>query len=252
VGIAAVAIWVLSQGGIAGLRPATATSTKRPPATPNLEATAQAYNANATAEARNAWVQGFAQPILNDVLNRQPNFEDDFSQMSERFVRWSYLQGSVSFGDGVMHLDTTGTNWSAGGGSLIATDFVLKYEVKPVRIGSGSSVCTNFRSGDDGGYNFCVGLSDDNWGMGGFPPGGDYYTVLEGGSSGVNANRTTRLTIIARGDEFAFFVDDNPIGYIKDDSYHGSTVEIGVYTPNDIALVDVDNVQFWHLNNLLP
>ncbi|MFH1907304.1 MAG: hypothetical protein ABIL11_07985 [Chloroflexota bacterium] len=230
----------------------TPTRTHRPTATPDYTATQQRRNENATATVQASWEQGFAQPILNDVRGRQPNFEDDFSVMSGRFVRWSDITAGVTFGDGVMHLNTTGTNWSAGGGSLIATDFVLKYEFTPVTIGSDSAVCSNFRSSNAGGYNFCVVLSDDWWGMGGLPPGGDYYTILEGGSNGVSAYHTTRITIIARGDEFAFYIDDRLVGYTKDDSYHGNWVDIGVWTPNDVAAVDVDNVQFWDLNNLLP
>jgi hypothetical protein len=225
--------------------------TMGPTSTPNYNATRQAQNANATSTAQAYPIHSFAEPILAETLAHMPNFEDAFSILDGRFVRWSNISAGVKFGNDVMHVDTTGTDWSAGGGSLVATNFVLKYEFTPITIGSGSSVCSNFRS-DVGGYNFCVNLSDDGWGMGGFPPEGDYYTILEGGSNGVSADHTTIVTIIARENEFAFYIDDAFIGYIRDNSYKGTWVDIGVHAPNEVTTVDFDNVQFWDLDNLRP
>jgi len=254
VAIAVIAIMLANPARpeVPTMMPATPTSTPRPTATPNYAATQQKRNENATATAQAAWVQGFAQPILLDVYGRQPNFEDDFSAMSGRFVRWSDITKGVTFGDGVMHLNTTGTDWSAGGGSLIATNFVLKFEFTPVLIGAGGDQCTNFRDGDDGGYNFCLALSDDWWGMGNFPSEGDYFLLTEGGANGVSANHTSRITIIARGDEFAFYIDDRFVGYKQDGAHYGNWIVIGVWSPDNAATADIDNVKFWDLDNLKP
>jgi hypothetical protein len=226
---------------------ATPTRTPLPSSTPNQAATQQMRNANATATNQAAWVQGLAQ-----ISSHQPNFEDDFSVTSGRYLRWSEFTTGVTFGDGVLHFNTTGMNRSAAGGSLIATNFVLRYEFTPVTIGSGSAICSDLRAGNDGLYHFCVSLSDDGWGMGSSPNGDDWYGILEGGGNGVSANHTTRITIFARGDEFTFYIDDRFVGYKKDNSYNGNLTNIVIWTPNDVTAVDVDNVQFWDLDNLKP
>lgn len=241
---------MMAQTGLPFL--STPTNTPRPTATPNYATTQQARDQQATTIAQNAWVQDFAQPILDEIAKHRPNFEDDFSVMSGRFVHWNDSTEGVTFGEGVMHLDTTGASWVAASGSISSTDFVLKYEFLPNTIGSNSAICSNFRSDDSGGYNFCVNLSDEWWGMGNFPPSGDYYAILEGGESGVSTSHTTRITIIAKDDEFAFYVNDRFVGYKQDNSHHGSWVDIGVYAPNGPAEVDFDNVKFWDLNNLKP
>jgi hypothetical protein len=253
VGLAATTIILVDQNRrqtlpISSFGPAPTTM---PTSLPNYSATQQAQNANATATADAYPFRSFAEPVLAETLAHIPNFEDDFSIMDGRFVRWSKISAGVTFGNGVMHVDTTGTDWSAGGGSLVATNFVLEYEFTPITISSESSVCSNFRS-DVGSYNFCVNLSDDGWGMGEFPPKGDYYTILNGGSNGVSALHTTKLTIIARGDEFAFYIDDVFVGYTWNDSYKGTWVDIGVYAPNEATAVDFDNIRFWDLDNLKP
>ena len=88
--------------------------------------------------------------------------------------------------------------------------------------------------------------------MGSSPNGDDWYGILEGGGNGVSANHTTRITIFARGDEFAFYIDDRMVGHTKDSSYNGNLANIVIWTPNDVTAVDIDNVQFWDLDNLKP
>ena len=233
-------IWVVSQGGIAGLAPAIATPTRtsRPAAMPNYAATQQA-----------AWVQGFANPILNDVRSRQPNFEDDFSEMSGRFARWSNILGDVTFTEGVMRL-----NGGAGAyGSMIANDFVLEYEFTPRVASEGSSVVVDFRWNDAGGYDFDFNVYYDNWwGMLSIPAGQDVRVVVEGWSDEAGLNRTTSATVIAKGNRFAFFANGKPLAYAVDSSFDADGAGFSVWSPSGPAEVDFDNVKFWDLNNLKP
>ena len=228
------------------------TNTKRPTSTPNRIATQQRQNADATATAQLSWVQGFAQPILNDVHNRQPNFEDDFSVPSGRFDRWSHLSPGATFTDGVLRINTTGRDDVDVGGSLNALDFVLEFEFTPrINIG-GSCAYANFRWGDDGGYGFNFNLNDNWRGMLTIPNGKSVNFVVEVWSDEPMPTRRTLVTIIAKGNRFAFFADGNPLVYAEDSTFRGTWGGLGVWSPSGTAEVDFDNVKFWDLNNQLP
>ncbi|GEM_PF-1541551 len=246
---------LIAQNGLPFL--STPTNTPRPTATRNYVATTQAMHRQATlaaqqatAAAQDAWVKGFAQPILNDVHNRQPNFEDDFSDMNGRFARWSFIEPGVTFTEGVMRMK--GEGWTGTGGSLIATDFVLEFDFTPRIIRDDCSVAANFRAGDPGGYNFGFNLHDFWWGMGSLPAGQDFRAVADGWSEEVGLNRRTSVAIIARGDRFAFYANGKPLLYVVNTQFDGDWVDIGVWSPNDPAEVDFDNVKFWDLDNLKP
>jgi hypothetical protein len=224
-----------------------------PPAnTPNYEATSQANSTRIAATEQFAWVSNFAQPILDDVHNRQPNFEDDFSDRSGRFVRWSYLSGDVEFVEGIMRVNTTGHDGIDAGGSMNAADFVLKFEFTPRIVSDGSIALASFRWKDDQGYVFDFSLYDIWWGMLAIPTIEEYRTIAEGWSPEASLNRTTSVIIIARGNRFAFYANGKPLLYAEDSLYQGDWVGIGVWSPNGSAEVDFDNVKFWDLNNLKP
>lgn len=252
VGVVGGLLWFAGGSLMVALAPkATATQipTRAPSRVPNYAATQQARNIQATAAAQDAWVRGFAQPILDDVHGRRPNFEDDFSVMSGRFVRWGEEQGVTFTGD-VMRINTGGREWVGAGGSLIATDFVLEFDFTPRIISNDCGVSANFRAGDPGGYNFGFNLHDFWWGMGSLPAGEDYRAVAEGWSEMVSLNRRTSVAIIAKGDRFAFYANGKPLLYVVNTQFNGDWVDIGVWSPNDPAEVDFDNVKFWDLDNL--
>ncbi len=247
-------IWVVSQGGITAFLPAAATPTRtpRPSSTPNYAATQEQRNENSTATAQAAWVQGFAQPILDDVHSRQPNFEDDFSVLEGKYFRWSGALPGVTFTEDVMHINTGENEWVAASGSLTATDFVLEFDFTPRIISAGSGATNNFRGEEKGGYNFGFNLGDDGCWMGTLPAGQEWGLVAECQSSQVGLNEITSVIIIAKGNQFAFYANNEPLLYVEDGTFSGDYVDIGVYAPNGTAEVDFDNVRFWDLKNLKP
>ena len=244
---------LIAQNGLPFL--ATPTNTPRPTAiptrTPNLEATRRAQNTQAAATAQFAWVQYFAQPILDDVRDRKPNFEDDFSDMGGGFARWGKEQGVVFTGD-VMRINTTGRDDVDVGGSINAHDFVLEYEFTPhIRI-DGSCAYVNFRWGDTGGYSFNINLNDNWRGMITIPNEKSGSILMESWSEDTTPTQRTIVTIIAKGNQFALFINGKPLAYVSDSTFDGTWNGLGVWSPNGPAEVDFDNIKLWDLNNLNP
>jgi hypothetical protein len=220
-----------------------------PSPTPNYEATRQARNVEATATAQFAWVDSFAKPILSAMDSHAPNFKDDFSTTRGRFVRWSSMTTGVSFTEGVMRMK--GENWTGAGGSLVATDFAISFDVTPRVIGSGSSFAVTFRSGNDQWYDFHCNLNDDWCGMMAFLEGQEGF-VISGDMSGTDPRQRRNILVIAKGNEFAFYIDERPFVYVRDNRLHGERIDIGLWSSPGSSEIDFDNVKFWDLNNLKP
>jgi hypothetical protein len=227
--------------------------TRTPNRAPTLSllATRQARELHATATAQAAWVDGFAAPILAEISGRPPNFQDDFETMSGRYVRWSSLTHGVTFADGSLKMSVI-DGYVDAAGSLVATNFVLEFSLTPRTISSESWIGANFRCSDNISYNYGVIPSQDWWGMGITEPDADWRGLLEGSTDQVEPDRQARITIIAQGDRFAFYLNGRPLGHIRDSTLQGAWISIGVYSPSGAAQVDLDNVKLWDLNNLLP
>jgi len=60
-----------------------------------------------------------------------------------------------------------------------------------------------------------------------------------------------KVVIIARGSQFAVFVNDQPIDYFVDDSIPDGQNKLGAGGPGGgRADVKFDNVKFWNLENV--
>ncbi len=251
VGIIAAAIWFLSQNGTAGLPPATAMSTERPPATPNLEATAKAYNATATAEAENAWVQKFAEPILEQIENRPPDFSDDFSDWNYSNDHWNVEPG-VTIGNGIARFRADGDYAYVGvDGPLSSNDFVLEFEISPQSLTTELWTGVAFRVEGDEYNHFTLSMvqSPELWFSFGKndaqgQPGilGDGLVQLAG------LGNTITEMVIVQGNQAALYLDGQPIYYTRSLWLHGEYVNMGITSVSGESVVLFDNVKFWDLN----
>ncbi len=224
------------------------TATRVPARAPNDAATQQAKNSRATATAQYAWTNTFAAPILFQTNLHAPNFEDDFITTSGRFVRWnSITESGVTFADGVMRMK--GSDWHGAGGSMIATDFVISFDVKPINIGSGSGFAVNFRSGNNQWYNFGCNFYDDWCGMMVFLEG-EEETGVSDRMSGTDPEQRRNILVIAQGNEFGFYINEVPFAYVRDNRLHGDWIDIGLWSSPGESEIEFDNVKFWDLNNL--
>ncbi len=194
------------------------------------------------------WVREFSQPILDEVSRRHPTYEDDFSDIYGAVSPlWTELTPGVMFADGVMRMDSLGADWVGAGGPLEAEDFVLMLHFTPRRVSNESSMIIGFRWNDGSRYHAWFNLYDFGFGIDALPEGRSLET---GFSEEIGLNRLTSLVLIAQGDTFALYANNHPIIFTKDNSFHGSHINFGVWAPNEPAEVDIDNIKIWDLNNL--
>jgi alpha-tubulin suppressor-like RCC1 family protein/uncharacterized RDD family membrane protein YckC len=232
----------VSTSGAAAIPPtAKPTATRRPTSTPAATPTPSAADL----------ARAFAEPILAEVAARPPDFADDFSTASGRFVRWGSMSKGWTVVDGVFRAEVT-DGWIDAGGSLVATDFVLKFEFVPRTVNDTSWLGVLFRMvhGDDGDlyYTLGFGLQNGGWGLNRDKTGEAPEFFADGETGAVGTDRTTRVTLIARGDEMAVFVNDEPLTYVRDSVVSGDWNFIAIDSPSGATQVEVDNVEFWRLD----
>jgi len=256
-GIGALIVVVLAVAALAGLFPGDlalltsgtlADRVDSATRTPNYAATDTARSIQGTLTALD-WKNTFAAPILSSIASHPPNFEDDFSTTSGRAERWSILEGGVTFGDGVMHV--RGENWNAAGGSLNARDFVISFDAQPVLALVPSRFVVTFRGEPGGHYDFGCNLNDEWCDLMEFDERDQGWELYDQYYGTYRLGRK-HLMLIARGADFAMFINGQPFAHVRDSSLQGDWNDIGLWSTEGEAAVDFDNVRFWDLNNLLP
>jgi hypothetical protein len=246
-------IRAMTPGGNAGLSRAGATSTHltQPSLTPNSDATHQAYIADTTAEARNIWVQGFAEPILVQIENRSPDFSDDFSNRNRSYSQWN-VPPEFTINQGVAQFTVDGEYAYAGlNGPLTSNNFVLEFELSPQSIANELWLGVGFRS-EEQEYNhftISIGQSPEIWyGFGKNDAQGQPGILEEGTAILGGVGKTIMETVIVRGDQAVLYLNDQPMLFTRSLWTHGNFVSIDITTVSGKSIGAIDNVRFWDLN----
>jgi len=195
-----------------------------------------------------AWVNDFAEPILAIIQNRLPSFTDDFPWKSGLHTRWGPCEG-CTIEDGHLTIKVKNGDTEAWG-SLNATDFAMQVEFTPKIMSPNSHIGFRFRHGCLNKYksyyhdlfftrngHFTVQtLSEDGW-------TGDL--IYLGHTTQIGQGITTKVLLIALGDQVAIYLNDLPFAYFRD-TYSGKCNAIQI-EDSGTTEVDIDNVKFWVL-----
>jgi hypothetical protein len=135
---------------------------------------------------------------------------------------------------------------------MSATDFALQFDFKPVVIPETGDMSVTFRgTGDSSCYTFSVSPIDGNWYFG-RKWKGEWQEVQGDFIPSMRVGQAMRVLLLARGEGMAVFLDGRPVSYMMDASIRGDANYLGAWSDQGANVVDVDNVKFWDLNNLLP
>jgi len=189
-----------------------------------------------------------AAPILAVLEANPATFEDDFSTMSGRFLRWSVMSSGVVQEEGVLRLSTVEGSASVGG-PLVARDFVLQLDFTQRGDDGDLRVEIFFRQTGRRHYTLIVRLGDSagtsEWSiLSSAPDQPEPVELVHGQVAGIAADEPSRVILIAKGAEFAFYLDGQPVAYFTDGAHTGDGNVIGIA---GTGAVDFDNVRFWDL-----
>jgi hypothetical protein len=187
-------------------------------------------------------VTDFAQPILDAIASCPPSFQDDFGLGSAGWSgrRISYLDGELVLTDG-----------NANRAQMDYADFVVEFDARflpDTNKNYRSNWAISFRNYDVSNYYFGV-YFDGSVRLGNLV--GDHLDFPYAANPGLETNH---LMMIAKGSQFAFYINNKPFYYVENPSIWRWQGDIllgdGTEGPDLGAIVAFDNFKIWNIYGL--
>jgi hypothetical protein len=226
----------------------TATMTLIPTSTIDSYATAQAYTATLAAITSYSWVQEFAEPILSQIANRSPDFQDDFSDPDWSSGHWSYFAGA-SIENGQLVIPAA-NQWQGAGITAQASDFVGRFKFTLTKATSNTlSFGFTFRGDSTGATANDFTFGAEGWcGFGEVGPATRNTIINECKTSLPDLQQPTIVTIIVQGNQAAAYLNGVPMLYQEGIFHSGNEIAIGTSMVDGTATVSFDDFELWNLN----
>jgi hypothetical protein len=206
--------------------------------------------------------RAFAAPILAAIANRPPDYADDFSDSSSGWPSGSLTNGSEwGYEDGAYVIVASypqGCCVSVQSNSVpFFSDFVMELDTRYVSEESGAWTVL-FREQHGPNVTF-----PDHFGFSVFHDG-SYRIWKNINQTGINLKETiftpafmpdqvgNHLTIVAHGSQFAFFLNDEPLWFIDDESLLEGRFSLSAegWDENSPLRVQFDNLEIWDISNM--
>ncbi len=219
----------------------------------------------ATVPPQAAQARAFAEPILQAIADRPPDFADDFSTANSR---WYWIMSNDK-GQTVLRGNVSADNLKNGALTLPSgdglytgvaiedcsdyTNFVMQADLMWADVtDGGGEVSMNWRVQDNAEhYRFTIWLNlIPSWEVAHFGVG--IRNPLASGIAETNTPGTpTRVLIVAYGSQFAIYLNGSPLTYVEDAQLTNSkigTCNFG-FGPGPMTIA-IDNVKAWNLDNV--
>jgi hypothetical protein len=216
----------------------TDTPTERPTSTPIP---------TATSTPQPEWITSFAQPILDAIANRPPDFEDNFDRQSSAWKVAGWC------GDWRMRFDEEEMILTQCNAYVdhAYTDFVVEVDAHFTPADKAEDSPTLgiiFRmEGDNGGYEYQVHF-------GGYVSCGRTggRTIFASQQSANPGTQTNHLLVIAKGPEITLFLNGEPLAHFSDPS--SARGNVGVFVKSNSSFWKAegafDNYRIWDISDL--
>ena len=207
--------------------------------------------AQTTLSPQAAQARAFAEPILQAVADRKPDFEDDFSTAGKGWSGGNLQPGeSAVVQNGVARLEVKEKDASFGNEALNRKDFVLQLDARVAEGDKATQLIVHFHN-LSGEYWFylVVHSAGNTWLVDKHVPG-DQRNLANGSGNVSPFGEKTRIMIVARGPRAAIYLNGTPVAYFEDADFDTSG-GTGLFCQSlGQAVCEFDNVKFWNLNNV--
>jgi hypothetical protein len=199
--------------------------------------------------------QVFAEPILSDIANRPPDYEDDFSDLNSGWPigsterdAWGYEGGEYFILSGTKNFLRASTSARAPW----VSDFVLEMDARFASGESGEWTLV-FRDTTETPEQTVSGHYGLNFWLDGqvilFKYVDGVHTALMGGVPIQGRYEPKHIQLIARGSRIAVYVDGEPLWMVYDESLSAGALVLRSQTDTETPLrVYFDNLQIWNIS----
>ena len=153
------------------------------------------------------WVTDFAQPIRDVISLRPPSFQDDFGSRSGRWTE-DYCTGSMKYIEGELVLE----NCRVFRPNIDWRDFALEVDVRFLE-GTNPSTEWALHFRDLGNSGHMLSLYHNGTLAISFTKAHGASNRIEFDNSALSNHQIHHVLLIARGDQFAFYLDNQPLYY---------------------------------------
>lgn len=204
--------------------------------------------------------QAFAEPILQALVIRPPDFTDDFSTSNNGWQAtggFGAQIGKLEIRDGVMRFSNIVGQWGAElPNSLIGSnkDFVIKFDARLVsgdRSTQQKFSFHNFMIGNQGyGYDVSLFSNDQIWVFNELQPQTGLQAIATGTDTVSSAGQATQVLLIVRGDQAAIYLNGQPVAYYQNNLLDNAGTTVFICSANAESTCEFDNVKFWDLKDV--
>jgi hypothetical protein len=195
--------------------------------------------------------RAFAEPILQAIADRQPDFEDDFSTADKGWEGGNLQPGeSAVIQNGMARLTVTDKDVSFGNELLNRKDYVLQLDARVAEGDRATQLIVNFHNlSSEYWFYVVVNNAGNNW-LVDKRLAGQQPNLANGNGIVSPFGETTRIMIVARGPYAAIYLNDTPVAYFEDTDFDTSG-GTGLFCQSlGQAVCEFDNVKFWNLVNV--
>ena len=186
--------------------------------------------------------QAFAEPILAAIADRPPDFEDDFSTGNQGWVTDNNC-GQIAAGRLRTNILTAEqTTCGVHNPILGITNFVFEIDLTQLSTEIQGSAGVQWRHTPDGLYGVYVDVPGRRWVL--------QVEHLPGATQEWSGPASGRIRVIARGSQFAVYINDTPVFYLRDDLYPNGEIDFSLSAGTGPLTVEFDNVKLWNLDNV--
>lgn len=193
----------------------------------------------------------FAEPILQSIANRKPDFADDYS-IDNKGWSGGNLQPDESavIKNGAARLTVKDKDVSFGNEALNRKDFILKLDARVAEGDKATQLIVNFHTlSSEYWFYVVVNSAGNTWLVDKNVPG-DQRNLANGIGNVSPFGETTQIMIVARGSRAAIYLNDTPVAYFEDTDFDTSG-GTGLFCQSlGQAVCEFDNVEFWDLANV--
>jgi hypothetical protein len=211
-------------------------------------------------------INAFAQPILDAIANKKPDYTEDFSDPNSGWPSGTFLTGPNGSGergyiDGeyflrAPFLPSGQCCLDSNGGSKPPpqfTDFVMTVDFRFISGDAGSGCIDSRRiweNQDLAWYTICFSL-EGNFGIDRNSPATGVQMANGVASTFMSGPAPNHIKMIARGSQMAYFLNDEPLEMVYDDKVKsgafGFWMESDTSTPLEVRY---DNLKVWDIAHL--
>jgi hypothetical protein len=199
--------------------------------------------------------RAFAEPILAAIKDRSPDFADDFSNPNSGW--WSgsdqYGQYRYSNGEYVVIANPDSGTGAGPGGDFVFSDFVAEVGARIISASHDGGWAFTFRDKQpDAGSRYSVGFWFDGWLDFLVDAETDYEPFSTQGAPVRAGPETNHLLIVAKGPDFAIYVNGEPVTLVRDETFASGVISLGIHSrdPDQSTEVRFDNFKIWDISDM--